>query len=86
MKRRISISYELGEHRHYNSFFRRLRYLGAEPVMNTQWVLQTPFTVEEIEKDLRRHLDPADRLLVTHFGAMSSRNLINTDKFGGGAV
>jgi hypothetical protein len=84
--RRISISYELRENRCYSGFIRRLECLGASPVMNTQWVLQTSFTIEDIERDLRSHLDPADRLLVTHFGAMSSRNLINTDKFGGGAV
>lgn len=80
--RRIFISYELCENRCYDSFFRRLQCLGAFPVMNTQWVLQTPFKIEEIERDLRRYLDSADRLLVTYVGAMSSQNLINNHKFG----
>jgi len=84
--RRISITFELREDRHYDSFFRRLRCLGAEPVMNTQWDLQTGFTVEELERDLRRHLDPADRLRVMYAGAMSARNLIGTHKFGNGTV
>ena len=80
--RRISISYELGESRRYDAFFRRLECLGAFPVMNSQWVLQTSFTIEQVEKDLRSRIDPADRFLVTYVGAMSSRNLINKDKFG----
>lgn len=84
--KRISITFELSEDRSYDGFFRRLRCLGAEPVMNLQWVLQTPSTVEVIERDLRRFLDAADRLLVAYVGTVSSRNLINTDKFGGGAV
>ena len=82
MKRRISISFELDQDRHYDAFFRRLQCLGAFPVMHSQWMLQTPFTVDEIEKDLRTHIDSADRLMVTYAGAMSSRNLINKDKFG----
>jgi len=82
--RRISISYELGEDRRYDDFFRRLDCLGAVPVMKSQWVLQTPFTIEQLEKDLRARIDPADRLLITDVGAMSSRNLINKDKIGSG--
>jgi hypothetical protein len=83
--RRISISFELGESRRYDAFFRRLQCLGAFPVMNSQWwVLQTSFTVEQVEKDLQTRIDPADRLLVTYVGATSSRNLINKDKFGSG--
>jgi hypothetical protein len=82
--RRISISFELGENRRYDAFFRRLQCLGAFPVMNSQWVLLTVFTVEQIERDLRALIDSADRLLVTYVGAMSSRNLINNDRFGSG--
>ncbi len=52
--------------------------------MNSQWLLQTSFRVEEVEKDLRCLIDPADRLLVTYVGAMSSRNLISTERFGTG--
>ena len=50
----------------------------------SQWAIQTALTVEEVEKDLRNRIDPADRLLVTCVGAMSSRNLINKDRFGVG--
>jgi hypothetical protein len=84
MMRRISIGFELDHRDRYDNFFRPLQCLGAFPVMNSQWVLQTPFTVEQVEKDLRARIDPADRLLVTHVGAMSSRNLNNQDKFGNG--
>ena len=84
--RRISISFELGESRRYDDFFRRLQCLGAEPVMNSQWLLQTGFSVEEVEKDLRTRIDPADRLLVTYVGEMSARNLINKDRFSKGSV
>jgi hypothetical protein len=80
--RRLLITYELGENRRYDSFFRRLQCLGALPAMQSQWMLQTPFTVDEIRNDLQRYIDPADRLSVTYAGAMSSRNLINKDRFG----
>jgi hypothetical protein len=86
MKRRISISFDLGENRRYDSFFRRLHALDAFPVMSSQWVTQTPFTVEQIERDLRRYIDPADRLLVSYCGAMSSRNPINPDRFASGSA
>ena len=80
--KRISVRFELGENCRYDAFFRRLHCLDAFPVMNSEWWLQTPFSLEEIEKDLRTRIDPADRLLVTYVGAMSSRNLINKDKIG----
>ena len=79
--RRLSITFELGESRRYDSFFRRLHCLGAFDAMNSQWFLLTSLAVDEIEKDLRAHLDPADRLCVAHVGTMSSQNLINGDKF-----
>jgi hypothetical protein len=84
--RRISISFELGDSRSYDDFFRRLACLGAVPLLKSQWVLQTHFTIEQVEKDLRARIDPADRLLVTYVGAMSSRNLINREKFGNGPI
>ena len=84
--RRLSITFELGRNRRYDSFFRRLACLGASPIMDSQWVLVTRFAVEEIEKDLRRHIDAADRLCVSHVGAMSARNLISDDRFGNGVA
>jgi hypothetical protein len=49
--------------------------------MSSEWWLQTPFSREEIEMDLRDLIDPADRLIVTPLGAVSSLNLINRDRF-----
>jgi hypothetical protein len=84
--RRISVRFELRENRRYDEFFRRLQCMGGFPVMNSEWCLQTPFSRDEVEKDLRTRIDPADRLVVDYVGAASSRNLINKDKFGGGAL
>ena len=78
--RRVSVRFNLGENRRYDSFFRRLHCLGAFPVMNSEWWLPTPFSLEELEMELRALIDPADRLLVTFVGAVSSRNLINRDR------
>ncbi len=75
--KRISVRFELGEQGEYDAFFRRLHCMGAFPVMNSEWWLQTAFLLEEVEKDLRGRIDPADRLLITYVGAMSFRNLIN---------
>jgi hypothetical protein len=86
MMRRVVVSFELRESRSYDGFFHRLQCMDAFPIMNCQWALQTPFTVQQIEKDLRRYIAAVDRLLVTYVGAMSSRNLINKDKFGSGPI
>ncbi len=84
--KRILICFELLGERYYNGFFRRLHALGEVAEMNSQWILLTPFTVDQIEEDLRDYLDPADRLLVTYVEARSSRNLINGDRFETGAA
>ncbi len=89
MKKRVSISLELSG----DSLERRPGYLDrwlcrheAIRVMPTQWILVTPLAVDEIRSELQAYLDPADRLLVTQVASMSSRNLINNDKFGRGAA
>jgi len=86
MIKRISISYELDDNRCYDSLIRRLRQLGADPKLPTQWFLHSSDSVDEIKRDLQAYIDPADRLLVTEVTSMSSRNLINSDKSGRGAA
>ena len=84
MMRRITISFELDRDHGYDALIRRLWSHGAFPVLPSQWMLQTTFTVDEIKKDLQRYIDEADRLLITHVASMSSRNLINKDQFRSG--
>jgi hypothetical protein len=62
--RKISISFDLREDRSYDSFFLRLRYLGAEERLPTEWILITSLRVDEIVDDLQQYIDFADRLLV----------------------
>jgi hypothetical protein len=84
--RKISIGFDLCEHRSYDSFFLRLLYHGAEERLPTEWILLTSLSVGEIMSDLQKHIDPADRLLVTQVTSMSYRNLINNDSVGRGAA
>jgi hypothetical protein len=86
MQKRLSISFELREDRGYDSLVLRLRHHDAVPVLPTQWILLTSLTVDEIRRDLQTYIDPADRLLVTQVASMSSRNLIDNDKFGTGTA
>ncbi|HEY1759606.1 MAG TPA: hypothetical protein VGG72_29805 [Bryobacteraceae bacterium] len=86
MKKRFSIGYDLNENGRYDSLMRRLRDLGAEPSLPTQWLLLSSLTAEEIRLDLQAYIDPADRLLVTQVASMSCRNLINDERFERGAA
>ena len=79
MKRYV-IGFELNNRDSYDGFFRRVEALGAVPLMKSEWVLMTRLTASEIERDLRRFVDPADRLLVVPVGVASSQNLINRDR------
>jgi hypothetical protein len=89
MKRRFSISFELsgdGLARRYYSLALWLCYHDAIQVMPTEWILLIPLTIEEITREIRAYLDPADRLLVKQVTSMSSQNLINDDNWGRGAA
>lgn len=86
MSKRFAISFELDDNRSYDSLVLRLRHLGAVPVLPTQWLLSTSLTADEIRRDIQGHIDTADRLLVTQVTSMSSRNLIDDERFRRGAA
>lgn len=83
--KRISVRFELNgdgtESRHY-SLGLWLAYRDAVPVRETEWVLITPLTAEEVRCQLQTLIGPGDLLEVTHAGAMSVRIPIGTPKSG----
>jgi hypothetical protein len=49
----------------YHPLITRLRALGAERVLESDWLLKNTASASEIRDDLKRFIDSNDRLLVT---------------------
>ena len=67
----------------YHPLIKRLRSLGAQRALESDWVLRSTASAVEIRDDLMRFIDSNDRLLVTALtGEAAWSNLL----IGGGEV
>lgn len=62
--RNMIISYDLRNHRDYNSLFKALNDLGAFRILESVWFLKTSSTAVECKNYLGNYIDNDDSLVV----------------------
>jgi hypothetical protein len=59
------VSYDLNRPgQDYATLIARLKQLGAQRILYSQWMLRTTMTAEQLRDDLLRFIDATDRILV----------------------
>ena len=63
--KRYMVSYDLVSKRDYASLYKMLYSLGARRTLESQWVLRSSSSAQELYNTLNLYIDHDDRMLVT---------------------